>query len=101
MRSIIQAYLSRIEWDAQGAVVRLFPLTRRDGDRTMETAPKTIEINPDVCFGRPVIFGTRIPVEEIKGRFSAGESIRDMAEDFGLGPDKIEEAIRWNVIVAA
>ncbi len=33
-----------------------------------------IEINPRVCGGRPVIKGTRIPVEVILGQLSAGES---------------------------
>ena len=33
-----------------------------------------IEINPRVCGGRPVIKGTRIPVEVILGQLAEGES---------------------------
>jgi uncharacterized protein (DUF433 family) len=33
-----------------------------------------IEINPRVCGGRPVVGGTRIPVEVILGQLAEGES---------------------------
>lgn len=37
-----------------------------------------IEINPDVCNGRPVIRGTRVSVETILAYLGAGDSIEDI-----------------------
>lgn len=39
-----------------------------------------IELNPDICNGRPVIRGTRITVETILGYLSAGDSSDDVLQ---------------------
>jgi len=37
-----------------------------------------IEINPEVCNGRPVVKGTRITVDTILGYLSAGDTVDDV-----------------------
>ncbi len=37
-----------------------------------------IELNPEVCNGRPIIRGTRITVHTVLGFLSAGDSIEDV-----------------------
>jgi uncharacterized protein (DUF433 family) len=39
-----------------------------------------IELNPDICNGRPVIRGSRITVEAILGYLSAGDSADDVLQ---------------------
>ena len=39
-----------------------------------------MELNPDICNGRPVIRGTRITVETILGYLSAGDSADDVLQ---------------------
>ena len=39
-----------------------------------------IELNPDICNGRPVIRGSRITVETILGYLSAGDSADDVLQ---------------------
>ncbi len=41
-----------------------------------------IEINPDVCNGRPVVCGTRIAVQSILEMIAAGDSVDDVLEAF-------------------
>lgn len=41
-----------------------------------------ISIDPDICNGRPVIDGTRIPVYTILEFLGAGDSIEDMLEEY-------------------
>ena len=41
-----------------------------------------IEINPNVCHGRPVIRGTRVLVSQILGALSGGDSIEAVLEDY-------------------
>ena len=40
--------------------------------------PERIEINPEVCNGRPVVCGTRIGVETVLAYLGAGDSIDDI-----------------------
>ena len=39
-----------------------------------------IDIHPDICNGRPVIAGTRIPVQTIMEFLGAGDSIDEVLE---------------------
>jgi uncharacterized protein (DUF433 family) len=41
-----------------------------------------ISINPDICNGRPVISGTRIPVQTVLEFLGAGDSIEDVLEEY-------------------
>lgn len=43
---------------------------------------KGIEINPRIMFGKPVVAGTRIPVEIILDRLVAGETIKNILRDY-------------------
>jgi uncharacterized protein (DUF433 family) len=57
-----------------------------------------IEINPRVCGGRPVIKGTRIPVEVILGQLAEGESWEALLEGYPeLGRADIQAALRHAV----
>lgn len=39
-----------------------------------------IEINPEVCNGRPVVSGTRITVDTVLSYLSAGDSVAEVIE---------------------
>ena len=41
-----------------------------------------IDIHPDICNGRPVIAGTRIPVQTIMEFLGAGDSIDEVLEAY-------------------
>jgi uncharacterized protein (DUF433 family) len=57
-----------------------------------------IEINPRVMLGKPVIRGTRIPVELILRKLSEGASERDLLDAY---PDLAREDIRAAMRYAA
>jgi len=44
--------------------------------------PDAIEINPDVCNGRPVLRGSRIAVQSVLEAMAAGDSIDDVLVAF-------------------
>jgi len=90
LREMLQAHLRRIERDDAGLPVRLFPYTRKS---ELEE-PRRVAIDPRVQFGRPVLAGTGIPTEVIAERFKAGESLDDLARDYGRSQDEIQEAVR-------
>jgi uncharacterized protein (DUF433 family) len=86
MREVLAAYLERIEYD-RGRAIRFFPLHR-------ESAPRLVVVDPRRAFGRPVIVGTSVPVVDIRARFDAGDGIEELARDYELSVDRIEEALR-------
>lgn len=83
-------HLERVEIDPKG-LFRFFPFVVEP----KSSEPKTIEINPMVGFGKPVIAGTGISTAIIASRFNARESVTALAEEYGCTPPQIEEAIRW------
>jgi uncharacterized protein (DUF433 family) len=61
----------------------------------MTTADR-IEINPKVMMGKPVIRGTRIPVELILRKLSEGAKERELLEAYPrLTKEDIQAAIRY------
>ena len=90
IKELIEAYLQRVERDPVGIPIRLYPFTR---ERNPEE-PRAIVIDPYVSFGRPVLAGTGIATTVIAQRYKAGESIAELAEDYGRSRSEIEEAIR-------
>lgn len=83
-------FLERVVTGPAGTI-RFFPFVVGPSPKE----PKTIEINPFVSFGKPVISGTGISTAIIASRFNARESVRDLAKEYGCTPEQIEEAIRW------
>lgn len=95
MKEIMSVYLKRIERDAKGLPIKLYPFTRdTESDAAPKSDPRVVVMNPSVSFGRPVIAGTGIPVSSIYERYKAGDSVAELAQDFRLDISAIEEAIR-------
>ncbi|OGP84799.1 MAG: hypothetical protein A2Y95_07620 [Deltaproteobacteria bacterium RBG_13_65_10] len=90
IREMLDVHLKRIERDAHGLPIRLYPFTRSD----IQGAPRSVVIEPGLAFGRPVIAGTNIPTSIVAERCKAGETISQLAEDYGRSTGEIEEAIR-------
>lgn len=92
---ILSRFMSRIE--LKGRVpLRFFPFTRsKDLD-----SPKLIAIDPRVAYGRPTIAGTRVGTQIVAERHAAGESIRELSDEYAVSIDAIEEALRCERIAA-
>ena len=63
-----------------------------------ELVKKHIEINPEVRFGKPVIRGTRLTVEDILLMLAEGMSKEEIIEEY---PQLDEEKIRAALYFAA
>lgn len=86
MRAILKTHLRRVEYE-HGRAVRLFPLHR-------DSAPRLVVIDPCRAFGRPVLDGTSVPVDDIYARWRRGESLRQLASDYEVTESAVEEALR-------
>ncbi len=97
MRDIVAAYLKRVERDVKGLPIRLYPFTRK---REAEE-PRAVVIDPFVSFGRPVLAGTEIATAILAERFKAGESVEELARDYGRTALDIQEALRCELPLEA
>ncbi len=95
IRGLIEARLRCVLRDEAGMPLKLYLSPRADIDRGI------VVIDPRLGFGRPVIEGTGIRTEVIVGRFSAGETIDLIAEDYGRSRTEIEEIVRSELPLAA
>jgi len=98
MADLIRAYLERVERDTKGLPIKLYPFIR---SQTAAQQPRTVVIDPQVSFGRPVIAGTGIPTAVLAERFKAGDQPPDLAKDYGASEEAIWDAIRCEVDLKA
>jgi len=71
--------------------VRIYPFTRNPADGS----PRIVVLDPLVRFGCPMIAGKGITTEIVFGRHQAGDSIAELADDYGLAISEVEEALRY------
>lgn len=94
MRDLIELHLRRVKWDEHGLVARLYPFTRSRSAMTDYEQPRVVTMDPRIAFGRPALESSGVPTAVIADRYKAGESIADLADDYGEAPANIEEAVR-------
>jgi uncharacterized protein (DUF433 family) len=82
--------LGRFDTDA-GAPSRLYPFSRVPP----AGSPRIVVMDPRIRFGRPTITGHGTPTDMLLERHQAGDSIADLAEDYGLPVAEVEEALRY------
>jgi uncharacterized protein (DUF433 family) len=51
-------------------------------------------VNPEVALGRPTVGGSDVPVDDIVGRWLAGESLAHLAERLSLATAVVEDVLR-------
>jgi uncharacterized protein (DUF433 family) len=61
---------------------------RNDWGSTMEIAPK-ISVDERVRFGKPVITGTRVPVDLILGKLAGGMTYEEVMAEYDITREAI------------
>lgn len=86
--SIIKDYLHCVHWDSD-----LWP------DRIHLPGFRVADVIVDVrrAYGRPIVVSGDARVEDLVGRFLGGDSITEIAGDFGVSPEEVEDAVRVSV----
>jgi len=98
MADLIRAYLERIDRDAKGLPIKLYPFMRTQAPREQ---PRTVVIDPRVSFGRPVIAGTGIPTAVLAEQFKAGDPVPMLAKEYGADEEAVWDAIRCELALEA
>lgn len=93
--AVVRNLLKRVHRGPQG-ILTFFPRVQRPKYHPVpedEYAP--VVVDPEVCFGRPLIAGTAIPTDVVADRYHGGDSIKKMAEDYDLSEEQVEAALRF------
>jgi uncharacterized protein (DUF433 family) len=61
---------------------------------SVEIAPR-ISVDPAVRFGKPVIQGTRVPVDLVVGKLAGGTSIEDVMREYELQREDVLAALAY------
>lgn len=88
MRRVMEAFLSRVDWDDRDIPIRLYPFLRG-----AENLRRAIVIDPQVSFGRPMLAESGISTSALVQRINAGERIEAVARDYDITPHDVETAI--------
>ncbi|MFB3815370.1 MAG: DUF433 domain-containing protein [Terriglobales bacterium] len=88
-------YLKRVERDPYGVAQKIFPFTRKSQIKTDAEPPRTVVIDPNICFGLPVLSGSRITTGFLASRYRGGDSVSAIARSYGRPLAEIQEAIEW------
>lgn len=87
---VLAPFLETLDY-SEGQAVAWWPMGK---DRHVKVAP-------DIGFGFPVVAGTGVRTEIVRERFSAGDAIEVIADDFGLDISAVEDALRFELLESA
>jgi uncharacterized protein (DUF433 family) len=90
-RQVIEQYLRHITYDEAYARRILLP--------AYEVAE--IATDPSTNFGKPYFTATGTPLHAVTGQLKGGETIEDVADDFGLPVDQVTEVAQRHGLLAA
>jgi uncharacterized protein (DUF433 family) len=99
--AVVLSLLRRVHRGHNG-ILAFFPRVARPQSSSLsedEYAP--IMVDPEICFGRPVIAGSGIPTDVIGDRYLGGDQPRKMAEDYDLSEEQIRAALRFERVLEA
>ncbi len=54
-----------------------------------------IRFSPDVMGGKPVIRGTRVPVQAVVGALAGGSSLQQVCASYGITEDDVRAALAY------
>lgn len=54
-----------------------------------------ITVDPQVKFGKPVIAGTRVPVDLVVGKIAGGMTIDEVATEYELTREQVQATLKY------
>ena len=87
LSTLLDLHLDRVHYDGD-LPVELNPFV-------LDRVTKIVSISPYVAFGKPVVSDRKITTEVIAERYELGETEEELARDYDIGREKIQEAILY------
>jgi uncharacterized protein (DUF433 family) len=89
---VVKGYLKRIEYGGDGWAESI---------RLSTYSAAEVIVDPRIGFGLPLLATGGARVEDLVDRFQAGDSVGEIAADFGVPADQVEDVIRVATRAAA
>jgi uncharacterized protein (DUF433 family) len=89
---VVRDYLQRITYGEDGWASRV---------RLPSYGPAEVVVDPKIAFGLPLVVHGGARVEDLVDRFVAGDSVAEIADDFGVPAGEVEAVIRVATRTAA
>jgi uncharacterized protein (DUF433 family) len=89
---VVRDYLKRISYGSDGWATRV---------RLPSYTQAQVVVDPTIAFGLPLVIHGGARVEDLVDRFVAGDSVADIAYDFDVPPEEVEDVIRVAARAAA
>lgn len=96
MREMLNQYLRRVERDDALIPIRLYPFVAA----TLPGERRSVVIDPRRSFGHPTVVGAGVRTQVIVDRVNAGESVAELAADYELSPEVIQDALVFHQAAA-
>ena len=58
-------------------------------------------IDPEIRHGKPIIKGTRVPVDVILGSLAGGMEVQEIADEYGIDKKDMQAAIEYATKIVA
>jgi uncharacterized protein (DUF433 family) len=92
LADVVREYLRLVSYGSDGWPEALISPT---------TARPVVVVDPERSFGQPIFIRGGVRVEDVLDRWRAGESLVEVAEDFGTPPEDVEDILRAALPAAA
>jgi uncharacterized protein (DUF433 family) len=76
-------------------IYSLVSIYHQKGRCSMQEIYPGITADPKVRFGKPVIKGTRVPVDILVGKVAGGMAIDEVAGEYGVKPEDVRAALGY------
>lgn len=83
---IIEPFLEQIEFDENNLAMRYFPVA----------GSKNVVVDPKHQLGQPTILGTNIKTQAIFNLYKGGEPLANIAKQFDLRLDEVQDALAFH-----
>ena len=97
IRNVFKHHLEAVMHDPRGVPVKLYPWM----PDALGKPRTTVVIDPEISFGAPVTTYRGIRTAVLTDLVDAGVSIDDTATEYGLSPEEVRDAIRFERAAAA
>jgi uncharacterized protein (DUF433 family) len=86
---LLSSYLERIDRDTIDSPLAVYPFIPN------KPSSRVVVIKPGVSSGVPTVAGTGISIPILHSRFIAGDSVEDLADDYEIGQEEVEDALNY------
>ena len=66
----------------------------REGEMLVEIAPRIV-VDSKIRFGKPIIQGTRVPVDLVVGKIAGGMTFQEVADEYGISLEDVRAALSY------